>query len=134
MEVNLNLPVPARWVPGQRAGSNILVDPYNVKMWPKSSDTNNKYYICSRRRDLGCMVRVTVRKTDDQIVFLRGEHNHDSDLLKSLVHEKRQEVIANAVENDTVAPRTAFVDLTNKVSMFRYCHPHSPIAIYVCIQ
>merc|ERR1712080_135205 len=58
MEVNLNLPVPARWVPGQRAGSNILVDPYNVKMWPKSSDTNNKYFICSRRRDLGCMVQV----------------------------------------------------------------------------
>ena len=49
------------------------------------------------------------------IVYHCGEHNHDSDILKSLVLEKRQEVVANAVQNETISPRTAFMDLTNKV-------------------
>ena len=49
------------------------------------------------------------------IVYYRGEHNHDSDILQSLVLEKCQEVVANAVQNETVNPFTAFLDLTNKV-------------------
>ena len=68
MEMNINLPVPAHWVPGQRASSKILLDPFNVKMWLKSSDKKNKYYICTRKRDLECTVRVTVRMEDDMIV------------------------------------------------------------------
>ena len=115
MEMNINLPVPARWVPGHRAGSKILLDPFNVKMWLKSSDKKNKYYICTRKRDLECTVRVTVRMEDDMIVYHRGEHNHDSYILKSLVLEKRQEVVGKAVQNKTISPRTAFMDLTNKV-------------------
>ena len=49
------------------------------------------------------------------VIALRGEHSHDSDLLKAMVEEKCQDVIKNAVENVNVAPRTALKDLTNVI-------------------
>ena len=49
------------------------------------------------------------------IVYHSEQYHHDSDILKSLVLEKHQEVVANAVQNETVSPPTAFMDLTNKV-------------------
>ena len=62
-----------------------------------------------------CPVRVTLDTASDSIISIRGEHNHDSDILKEWVKEKTKEVVAAAVANPSVAPRTAFKDLTNHV-------------------
>ena len=35
--------------------------------------------------------------------------------LRALSLRKSQEVVANAVQNETISPRTAFMDLTSKV-------------------
>ena len=62
-----------------------------------------------------CPVRVTLDTASDSITSIRGEHNHDSDILKEWVKEKTKEVVAAAVANPSVAPRTAFKDIPNHV-------------------
>ena len=109
------LPVAARWVSGRQKDSKILVDPFNVKLRKKGDDASNIYFWCSRKKDLDCKVRVTLQKTTDEIIKIVGDHNHESDLMKTLVLEKTQHTINNAIHNVTVAPRTAFMDLTNNV-------------------
>lgn len=113
--MDVALPVPARWVTGRQKGSRVLVDPYNTRMRKKHEDKNNVYFWCSRRTDLDCRVTVAVKKSSDEIIQHSGEHNHDSDLMKTLVTEKYQKTVTNAIENVTVAPRTAFKDLTNQI-------------------
>ena len=113
--MEISLPVTARWVQGQRANSKILIDPYNVRMRYKGGNKNNDFYFCSKFAEQGCLVRVTVKRESNMIIALRGEQNHDSDLLKAMVEEKCQDVIKNAVDNVNVAPRTALKDLTNVI-------------------
>ena len=112
----LDLPTPAIWVPGRKAGSMLLVDPHQVKLRLKSKDATYSYYWCSRTEgENRCPVRVTLDRERDLIVKHTGVHNHDSALVKEAVMAKYKEAIDNAVANPTVAPRTAFQDLTASV-------------------
>ena len=113
--MEVNLPSPARWIAGRKAGSQVLLDPYNVRLKLKVTDTKNKFFWCSRTKDLGCPVRVTLDRATDCITRISGEHNHDSNLMKEAVKEMYLETVKNAVENPTIAPQTAFMDLTNSV-------------------
>ena len=113
--MEVNLPSPARWIAGRKAGSQVLLDPYNVRLKLKVTDTKNKFFWCSRTKDLNCPVTVTLDKATNCITRISGEHNHDSNLMKEAVKEMYMETVKNTVENPTIAPRTAFMDLTNSV-------------------
>ena len=78
--MEVNLPSPACWIAGRKAGSQVLLDPYNVCLKLKVTDTKNKFFWCSRTKDLGCPVRVTLDRVTDCITRISGEHNHDSNL------------------------------------------------------
>ena len=67
-------------------------------------DTKNKFFWCSRTKDLGCPVRVTLDRATDCITRISGEHNHDCNLMKEAVKEMYLETVKNAVENPTIAP------------------------------
>ena len=111
----VNLPSPARWIAGRKAGSQVLLDPFNVRLKLKVTDPKNKFYWCSRTKDLQCLVRVTLDRETDCITRITGEHNHDSSLVKDTIMEKYQEIVQNAVSNPTITPRTAYMDLTAAV-------------------
>ena len=112
----LDLPSPAIWVPGRKAGSLQLLDPHQVRLRLKSKDDTYSYYWCSRTEgENQCPVRVTLDRERDLIVSYKGTHNHDSALVKEAVMAKYKEAIDNAVANPTVAPRTLFQDLTASV-------------------
>ena len=111
----LDLPAQAHYVPGRKAGTQVLLDPYHVRLRLKSQDAKFSYYWCSKTQDQRCPVRVTLDRASDSIVRFQGEHNHDSGLVKDAVMAKYQEAVANAVSNPTVAPRTVFQDITASV-------------------
>ena len=89
----LDLPSQARWVPGRKAGTQVLLDPFNVRLRLKHTDAKFKYFWCSRTQDLKCPVRVTYDRDTDSIIRFHGEHNHDSSLVKDAVMEKYQEIV-----------------------------------------
>ena len=113
--MDVTLPVAARWVRGRQKNSQILIDPFNMKLRRKNDDTNNVYFCCGKKDDLDCPVRLTLKKATDEIVHMSGKHTNNSDLVKALVTDKYNNVVKNAVENVTIAPRAAFMDLTNSV-------------------
>ena len=104
----MDLPAQAHWVPGRKAGTQVLLDPYRVRLRLKSQDAKFSYYWCSKTQEDRCPVRVTLDRASDLIVRFQGTHNHDSGLVKDAVMAKYQEAVANAVSNPTVAPRTVF--------------------------
>ena len=108
----LQFPIDATWVPGKRAGSLVLEDPYGNRLIKKTEHGSKAFYWCSRK-DLKCPVRVTLNKDTDQLVGARGKHNHDSAKLTQFIKVKTKEMIENAVRNPTIAPRTVFKDLAN---------------------
>ena len=73
----LQFPIDATWVPGKRAGSLVLEDPYGNRLIKKTEHGSKAFYCCFRK-DLKCLVRVTLNKATDQLVAVRGEHNHNS--------------------------------------------------------
>ena len=58
---------------------------------------------------------MTLDRATDCITRISGEHNHDINLMKEAVKEMYLKNVQNAVENPTIAPRTAFMDLTRSV-------------------
>ena len=108
----LKFPIKATWVPGKRAGSMVLEDPYGNRLIKKTEHGSKAFYWCCRK-DLKCPVRVTLNKDTDELVSARNEHNHDSDKLVQFIKVKTAEMIENAVRNPTIAPRTVFKDLSN---------------------
>ena len=69
------LPVEAVWINGRQKGSRILVDPYNIKLQKKTEDTKHIFFVCSKKKDLDCPVRVVYDKESDMITKLLGDHN-----------------------------------------------------------
>ena len=65
--MEVKLPASARWVPGPKAGSMVLVDPHGVRMMQKVATTKIKIFWCSRARDLGGPVRLTLNRETDMI-------------------------------------------------------------------
>ena len=66
--MEIQLPVSARWNPGRQKGSMILIDPHNVKMRKKTDNGKESFFICSRKKDLNCPVSCTVKNDDDMII------------------------------------------------------------------
>ena len=113
--MNYGLPAPARWVPGKKSGTNVLLDPYGNRMLLKVTDSKHKFFWCSKTKKLLCPVRLTLDIDTDTIVRMSGEHNHDSKLVEESVKAKVATAIDIAVNNPTLNPRTVFIDVTNNV-------------------
>ena len=100
----VDYPVKAVFIPGQR-GTEVLLDPLNNKMTKKSNEANGKaIYECSKKRSLNCPVKVTLDIEAKMIVSARGEHSHDSDLMKAWVKKEQDKVVMGVYKNPS-APR-----------------------------
>ena len=108
------LPSKARWVEGLKGQGKVLLDPIGFRMRFKKSEGGKKYYMCTRKNDLKCPVTLTMDIENEMIVKMKHEHNHDSDLVKESVKKVVEKQIEDAVKN-RVAPRSAFMDVTNKL-------------------
>ena len=107
-------PIAATWVAGKRNGTKVLVDPYGNRLIKKSEYGDNYFYWCGRK-DIKCPVRVTLNSKVNELVSGRGEHNHDTDRMLQVINNKKKQMIENAKNNPTVAPRVLFKDLTNSI-------------------
>ena len=80
------------FVPGQR-GTSVLLDPLKNRMSKKTNEGKLAIYECCKKRTLQCPVKVTLNVETNMIISGRGEHNHDSDLLKSWVKNEVHKVV-----------------------------------------
>ena len=111
----VDYPVKAVFIPGQR-GTEVLLDPLNNKMTKKSNEANGKaIYECSKKRSLNCPVKVTLDIEAKMIVSARGEHSHDSDLMKAWVKKEQDKVVMGVYKNPSVPPRAIFQEIQNRV-------------------
>ena len=79
-------PVKAVWVsPMRKVNGNqkVLVDPSGVRLHYKKKDALKKYYCCSKKDSLQCPVRVSLDINSDMIVSIKGNHNHDSNVVET---------------------------------------------------
>ena len=107
-------PVDAEFVPGQR-GTQVLLGPLRNRMSKKRMDGKMAIYECGKKRLLSCPVTVTLDTETNKIVSGRGEHNHDSDLLKSWVKNEVNVVVESVYPNPVVPPRAIIQELENRV-------------------
>ena len=107
-------PVDAEFVPGQR-GTRVLLGPLRNRMSKKRVDGKMAIYECGKKRLLSCPVTVTLDTETNKIVSGRGEHNHDSDLLKSWVKNEVNHVVDSVYANPVVAPRAILQVLEDRV-------------------
>ena len=104
----VDYPVKAVFIPGQR-GTEVLLDPLNNKMTKKSNEANGKaIYECSK-------FKVTLDVEAKMIVSARGEHSHDSDLMKAWVKKEQDKVVMGVYKNPSVPPRAIFQEIQNRV-------------------
>ena len=98
----VDYPVKAVFIPGQR-GTEVLLDPLNNKMTKKSNEANGKaIYDCLKKRSLNCPVKVTLDIEAKMIVSARGEHSHDSYLMKVWVKKEQDKVVMGVYKNPSV--------------------------------
>ena len=88
-------PCPAVYVPAKRNGGQLLTDPDNFIYNVSRKTDKTVYYVCQKLKQHGCKVMATVKKSEngDVIMERRGEHEHDTDLLK----EKAKQVLREEV-------------------------------------
>ena len=110
----MSLPVACEWEDAARNGGKILVGPDNFKFAP-SYKSKKKWFMHCRNKKNGCNVTLTVDKEKDMIISVRGEHNHDSDLVRTQVLKHVKESLENAERNPTVPPRQILQNITEKV-------------------
>ena len=104
--------------PSKKGSKNnkILLDPMGFKLHYKKTDYKKKFYHCSRKEDMKCPVKVSLEIATDMITGVRGEHNHDNELVEEGVKKIVREKIA--AQNPTVSPRTIMQHITTAVLNF----------------
>ena len=110
----MKLPNAANWVNVKRNQGKVLVTPDSFQFNVSVKNEKKAWLHCNQRKN-GCKVTATVDITKDMLVSIRGEHNHDSDLLKKLVADKVKVAVEEAVRNPTVAPRVVLGNLNDNI-------------------
>ena len=110
-------PCPASYVPAKRNGGKLLKDPENFQYNLAKKREKYSYFICQKMKENGCKVTATVihGENGDMIVDRRGQHTHDSDLLKTVAKRVLQEEVENARRNLTLSPRAVMANVTSKL-------------------
>ena len=111
-------PVKASWVSPLKKGTTqnkVLMDNMGFRLHYKKKDEKKKYYHCSKKDDLQCPVRVTLDISSDMIVSVKGEHNHDNELVENTVKKLVKNVFTPAVANPSVGGRCV---ITNHFVLF----------------
>ena len=111
---SIQYPVDAVFVPGQR-GTQVLLDPLKNTMSKKTNEGKLAIYECAKKCTLQCPVKVTLDTVTNKIISGRGEHNHDSDLLKSWVKNEVTVVVEGVYQNPVVPPRAIIQEVENRV-------------------
>ena len=71
------------------------------------------FYQC---QDTECKVRITVNDDKDQIIDVRGDHEHENQLLEAMVKAKVHEVKLKATEGAYQKPRAAYSTLMENIA------------------
>ena len=115
MEGDSSFPVAARWVDGRKKGSKILLDPDSYRMRYKSSKNRTGYYVCAKKKELGCQVRLTLDEDEDLILSLNGIHCHENNLLQNVTSEFVKAEMNKISEQHSITPVAAKQELCMKV-------------------
>ena len=102
------------FVSSQR-GTSVLLDPLKNRMSKKTNEGKLAIYECCMKRILQCPVKITLNTETNMIISGRGEHNHDSDLLKSWVKNEVVKVVEGVYQNPAVPPRAIVQEVENRV-------------------
>ena len=111
-------PVKASWVSPLKKGTTqnkVLMDNMGFRLHYKKKDEKKKYYHCSKKDDLQCPVRVTLDISSDMIVSVKGEHNHDNELVENTVKKLVKNVFTPAVANPSVGGRSVMKDVSSAI-------------------
>ena len=109
------LPFPAQWTDSRVKGRKILLCPDGFKLSYKGKNDKTTFYVCSRKKNGDCPLRVNLDMESNMIVKVTHEHNHDTALQESEVKRKVKAMMSKALDNPTVPPRRVFSDLTAEV-------------------
>ena len=105
----------ARYVPVKQGGKH-FIDDNNMEYRRIKTKPNKVYYQCIKKNTLFCPAGAVISAETDEVLKLVGEHNHDSELLKTKVRTLENEAIRQSSTNSTVNPRTMLGALTNNIS------------------
>ena len=118
------LPVPAKYVAAVRHKGTLLQD-HNNFLYNKSRKAENKsFWVCSKKTSNGCRVTATVSikstevdendaGTRDEIIAIRGDHNHDSDLMAEAAKEAVGQAVVLASKDLSISPRSVMANVTS---------------------
>ena len=115
-------PVPAKYVAAARNKGKLLKDP-NQFLYNKSRSSKNKsFWVCQRKVSSGCRVTATVLikpamdelydESRDEIIEIRGEHSHDSDIMAEVSKKVAKEAVARASKDLSITPRAVMADIS----------------------
>ena len=120
-----SLPVPAKYVPARRNKGKLLVDSNNFlyNLSRKADSRHLSFWHCSKKKANGCRVTATVlmkeeddeNGTSDEILSIRGDHNHDSDLMAEVAKKAVMEEVALASKDLNISPRSVMANITTKL-------------------
>ena len=131
---NISLPVKAVWKEGLRSDKPVLLDPMHHRLHLVKREGGIKdlhLYKCNKAKE-GCPVRVSYSKVSSTIVFgakmvklilqatneilsVRGCHDHDNAMAKQWVAEKTREVVKGKASSLDVTPRAVLQELETAV-------------------
>ena len=108
------VPCPAHWVSPKKGKKKVLVDPIGHRLHLKKSGPKKKLYMCHKNKD-GCPVYVTYDIDSDLITNVRGDHNHDSELVEQEVEKIVRDKVNQAVENRSITPRNVVQNISSAI-------------------
>ena len=113
-------PIPAKYVPARRNDGKILVDNNSFEYNLVKKVGLKTWWICGEKTNMGCKVTATVKKSteddddaNDVILAIRGEHEHDSDLLKKVAMSEDKKHVHQAASNLSILPRSVMANITS---------------------
>ena len=109
----MSLPMGCKWEDAARNGGKILLGPNNFRYLVSFKNEKKWFMHCCNKKQ-GRNVTLTIDKVKDIIISVRGEHNHDSDLVRMKVMMHVKESIENAEQNPTIPPRQILQNITEK--------------------
>ena len=119
-----SLPVPAMFVPARRNKGKLIVDSNNFLYNLSRKADSRSFWHCSKKKANGCRVTATVlmkeeeddeNGSSDEILSIRGIHNHDSDLIAEAAKTAVKEEVALASKDLNISPRSVMANITTKL-------------------
>jgi hypothetical protein len=114
MDAAFEVPCPAEWLEVRNGKGRVLVDPHGFSYMMKSKGAEDKLFMmCRETRKQKCTAKCIVK--GDVILATSGEHNHDTNVLKTRVAKLAKHAIAEAITNPGLPPRAVVASITASI-------------------